>query len=133
MEGVLIRSKTRWMEQGKKPSKYFLNMEKRNCVNRSISRVVTDNNSVLTSSCSVLNEARLFFYKKLYSSSDTNDRANLQHLFSIYDSAVLSNLTRDRLEGPLSYQEILNALKRSKNGKSPGSDGFSFEIFKFFF
>ena len=56
------------MEQGEKPSKYFLNMEKRNCVNRSISRVVTDNNSELqdgelTSSCSILNEARLFLQK----------------------------------------------------------------------
>ena len=28
MEGVLIRSKTRWMEQGEKPSRYFLNMER---------------------------------------------------------------------------------------------------------
>jgi hypothetical protein len=128
MEGVLIRSKTRWMEQGEKPSRYFLNMEKRNCVNRSISRVVTDNNSELTSSCSILNEARLF-YKKLYSSPDSHERASLQHLFSNYDSPVLSNLTRDRLEGPLSYQEVLNALKRSKNGKSPGSDGFSFKFF----
>ena len=26
--GVLIRSRTRWMECGEKPSKYFLNMEK---------------------------------------------------------------------------------------------------------
>ena len=51
-----------------------------------------------------------FFYKKLYSSSDTHERANLQHLFSNYDSPVLSNLTRDRLEGPLAYQEVLNAL-----------------------
>ena len=28
MDGVLIRSRTRWMECGEKPSKYFLNMEK---------------------------------------------------------------------------------------------------------
>ena len=26
MEGVLIRFKTRWMEGGEKPSKYFLNL-----------------------------------------------------------------------------------------------------------
>ena len=29
-KGSIIRSKTRWVEQGEKPSKYFFNLEKRN-------------------------------------------------------------------------------------------------------
>ena len=132
MDGVLLRAKTRWMEHGEKPSRYFLNMEKRNCVNRSINRITTENNTELNSSCNILNEARLF-YKKLYSLSGTVKEEDLQSLFENSDSPVLSNLARDSIEGPLSHHEILNALKKSKNGKSPGSDGFTFEFFKFFF
>ena len=55
MDGVLVRSKTRWMEDGEKPSKYFLNMEKRNFVNKTISKIVKENdNSVLLDSKSIL-------------------------------------------------------------------------------
>ena len=32
----------------------------------------------------------------------------------------------------MSFDELLLALKKSKSGKSPGSDGFSFEFYKHF-
>ena len=65
--------------------------------------------------------------------SDTNNNIDLQSIFKNSDSPVLSNTTRDNLEGPLSHQEILNVLKKTKIGKSPGSDSFSFEFYKLFF
>ena len=132
MDGVLIRSKTRWMEYGEKPSRYFLNMEKRSFVNKTISHVISEDNMDLKSSRNILEEAKNF-YKKLYSSNDLVDTTDLHSIIEKSGSPVLSNLTRDSIEGPLSHQEILNALKKSKNGKSPGSDGFSFEFYKFFF
>jgi hypothetical protein len=36
------------------------------------------------------------------------------------------------LEGELTPQETLSALKLMKNGKSPGMDGFTTEFYKFF-
>ena len=132
IDGVLIRSKTRWIEHGEKPSKYFLNMEKRNCVNKTMSCVIKDDSTELKSSKDILLEAR-HLKKKLYSVSDTNNNIDLQSIFKNSDSPVLSNTTRDNLEGPLSHQAILNVLKKTKNGKSPGSDGFSFEFYKLFF
>ena len=36
------------------------------------------------------------------------------------------------MEGLLTYEELSNALKCTKNNKSPGSDGFSAEFFKCF-
>ena len=35
-------------------------------------------------------------------------------------------------EGEITYQELSTALKNMKNSKSPGSDGFTAEFFKFF-
>ena len=130
MEGVLIRSKTRWIEEGEKPSRYFLNMEKRKMINKTISSVVRDDNTYARSSCEILNESRLF-YKKLYSKAENLNNSNLSCVFN--GVPVLSDKLRESLEGPLSYHELLNALKGSKNDKSPGSDGFSFEFYKFFF
>ena len=34
LNGTLIRSKARWIEEGEKPTKYFLNLKKRNFVNK---------------------------------------------------------------------------------------------------
>ena len=34
-----------------------------------------------------------------------------------------------QLEGKVTYKEALNSLKHMKNEKSPGSDGFSAELF----
>lgn len=31
IEGLFIRTKLNWIEQGEKPTKYFLSLEKRNC------------------------------------------------------------------------------------------------------
>ncbi len=65
MKGVLVRSKTRWMEEGEKPSRYFLNMEKRNFVNKTITNIVNEDNlSKVTDSKDILSETRSF-YKKI--------------------------------------------------------------------
>lgn len=53
---------------------------------------------------------------------------------------ALSNLTApeldpktsESLEGPISYKELTQALKATKNGKSPGLDGFSVDFLKLF-
>ena len=42
MEGVLIRSKTRWIEEGEKPSRHFLNMEKRKMINKKLSVLLSE-------------------------------------------------------------------------------------------
>jgi len=126
MEGVFIRTKSRWFEQGEKPSKYFLNMEKRNYVNKTMTKVVSsDGNDILL-------EARSF-YKNLYSEHEIDKNIDISTFFANSDTPVLSNDQRESLEGPITYKELLEALKSSKNGKSPGSDGFGFEFYKFFF
>ena len=51
---------------------------------------------------------------------------NLQH-------PVLTDIESSNLEGEITADEISNVLRNIKNNKSPGSDGFTVEFFKFFF
>ena len=133
MNGVLVRSKTRWMEEGEKPSRYFLNMEKRNFVNKTISNIVKEeDNSMLTDSESILSETRAF-YKKLYCKREIDETVDVKSIFDNSNIQTLSNEQRDKMEGPISHEELKSALYRAKNGKSPGSDGFSYEFYKVFF
>lgn len=45
---------------------------------------------------------------------------------------ILDSNMREKLEGKITYSEALEALKNMKNDKSPGSNGFTAEFFKFF-
>jgi hypothetical protein len=51
----------------------------------------------------------------------------------IVDAVKLNQEEKDQLEGPLTYAEACRALKNMKNNKSPGSDGYTVEFYKFFF
>lgn len=121
----MIRSRTRWFEHGEKPSKYFLNLEKRSYVDKSIRKIVKNDGTSLTSSNDILLEARVF-YQNLYEDKENDvDLESLKTLFTGLDNKTLSDSQQNSLEGPITYNELLQALKNSKNGKSPGSDGFS--------
>ena len=43
MEGILIRSRTKWIDEGEKSNKYFCNLENRNFISKSITKIVSHN------------------------------------------------------------------------------------------
>ena len=128
VEGVTIRSKTRLMEHEERPSNLFFNLEKRSFVNKSISRIVNKDNCTLARGVDILSETRSF-YKKL---REIDAEVDLNKFFVDADRNVLSDEMRDRIEGPLTGDEVMKSLNSSKNDKSPGSDGFSYEFYKSF-
>ena len=133
IEGVMLRSRARWVEYGEKPTSYFANLEKRNSVNKSIIHLQNSKGESLRNQDQIVEET-LSFYRNLYESKD--DKLNLeefdQHLFRS-DFPNLTEVKLRALEGRLSVGELLAALKKIPNNKSPGSDGFTAEFWKFFF
>ncbi|MCU7801439.1 MAG: reverse transcriptase family protein, partial [gamma proteobacterium symbiont of Lucinoma myriamae] len=71
------------------------------------------------------------FYKKLYTEKSV-ENVDLKYKLNKFDIPILSNETQSTLEGKIGYDELLSSLKNAKNNKSPGSDGFTAEFFKFF-
>ena len=72
------------------------------------------------------------FYENLYKSHDFNgnqDTEILSILDTIEQNPKLSSQNKNKLEGELTEREILTALKKVKNNKSPGIDGFTSEFF----
>ena len=77
-----------------------------------------------------LNETRTF-YERLYSNKPNKD-CMLENILHHRDIPKLSETEKLSLEGPLTLNETLNALKNMKNNRSPGSDGFTTEFLKKF-
>ena len=69
------------------------------------------------------------FYSSLYSRTEV-ENGRLSDL--VHNLPTLNDNEANELEGELTLEELSVALKNMKNGRSPGSDGFPVEFFKFF-
>ena len=67
---VIFRSKCRWVEKGKRPTKYFFNLEKRNYNMKTITELQIDDNQIVKEEDKIL-ETKEKFYEDLYSSKTT--------------------------------------------------------------
>ena len=129
-DGIIMRSKIKWMEFGEKPSKYFLNLEKQNRVNKEIRQLSTENGQVINRQDSILKEI-FNLYSNLYQAKVTED-VDLGTLLDHSDIPKLTPTISAILKGPLSIDEVFSVLKTMKNNKSPGQDGFTVEFYRFF-
>ena len=111
MEGLLLRTKAKWIVEGGKPSKYFCALEKRNFVNKKCTKLINKNNEQLTNQKEILIEIKSF-YQDLYKSRDDSleniDLANLD----LRNVPKLTNEQRQLLDSPISGTEILASLKK---------------------
>jgi hypothetical protein len=129
--GILLRSKADWVEAGEKNTKFFLNLEKRNYKNKCITKLVNEQKEELTDSEKIL-EYEAEYYKKLYSESNVLPNRINDDLFLSENTPKISNVKSDLCEKNITLQEVGRALKDLKNGKSPGTDGFTADFYKFF-
>ncbi len=129
-QGQYVRSRIQYIEEGEKPTNYFLNLESKNFVNKTIPKLVTENGTIEDQN-QILDEAKSF-YKSLYAKRETTVDNNLNEEIPFQNIPKLSEDSKISLEGEITYTELTAAVKRLKNGKSPGSDGYTPEFFKFF-
>ena len=70
------------------------------------------------------------FYKRLYTSEKTDDLAQDYLLNNL--KQTLTDEDKDSIEGEITLNEILIAIKSLANEKSPGCDGLTAEFYKTF-
>ena len=130
IEGLFIRSRAKWIDQGEKVTKYFCNMEKRNFISKSMPNLIKEN-GLKTANDKEITEETKKFYEELYAYRPTIN-INIHRQLNFNDIPKLNQEQKHSLEGPITIQEMLISLKNMKNNKSPGSDGFTIEFYKFF-
>ena len=131
MKGAYIRSRADWLEFGEKSNKYFLNLENKNRINKNISEIKLDNGETITNQKKILEELKNF-YKSLYQ-QNIPQNAPPPDLNNVpLTPKILTTEEKQSLEEPITKQELDIALKKMKNNKSPGMDGYSPEFFKQF-
>ena len=128
IQGLITRSRVTWYEQGEKCTKYFLSLEKRNNSRKSIHCLKSDS-GILTKKCDILDELTTHFASKYSVTDEPQDpTAYLQRNVI----RALNEEQRMKLDDPLTLEELTSALRLTKKGKSPGSNGFTTSFFKQF-
>ena len=131
-KGAQIRSKIKYIEEGEKNTKYFLNMEKARANLNTIHELNTNNNTILDPIL-IVDEIKTF-YSDLYAKDNTIDDSynSLVSFLKISDYPVLTEEDKLSCEGELSLSELSTALSSLNNDSSAGCDGISTSFYKFF-
>lgn len=131
-KGAILRSKVRWFEQGERNTKYFMNLEKRNFCQKSVTKLKLKDDTYTYDQFDILQEEKQF-YESLYTSKNADARKFAHSpFFKPENITPLSQEDKLACENPISTNECLNALKEFTNNKTPGTDGFTSEFYKFF-
>ena len=133
--GLMLRAKAQWIEEGEKNSSYFLRLEKSNYCNKLITKLQVGD-EIINNEKDILREEKCF-YEKLYSENrNPDDMKKAKECFDYFSNSTnlprIDDEQRNSCEAYITEQEILQSIKAMKNGKSPGTDGFTSEFYKFF-
>ena len=127
-KSAMIRSKARWCEQGERSTRYFFNLEKRNYSNKYITKLKTENRTLVTPTEILEEENR--YYKSLYTSTVSNP--NDTCFDEVFESSTLPKLSArqaDTSDGLLTKEECHASLREFSKDKSPGTDGLTAEFY----
>ena len=126
-EGIILRSRLKWYEEGEKSTKYFLNLENRNKTKSSIRKLIINGNTVMGED-KILKNLKDFYTDK-YSRRINVSEIECFNYLNDFKIPSLSNDEAQISEGPLTLNEILLALNSMENNKCPGNDGIPKELY----
>ena len=134
-KGAQTRSRIKFIEDGEKNTAFFLNLEKRNAVNNTITTIKKEDGSIASSQKDVLAE-QVNFYTELYKKDENLSNAHNTYITDFLgENCTIPRLNeneRNTCEAPITETEISIAINKMKNGSAPGSDGLTAEFYKFF-
>lgn len=128
-EGVKIRSRVKWIEEGEKPTRYFFSLIKEHGTSNEIDVLIDENGAEDGEQRGKLGIIERF-YKELYKEESTERSVQNELLTKI--ERGLESESCEKCEGLISVGEMEKAVKGMSMGKTPGEDGLSLEFYKQF-
>ena len=134
-KGAVLRSKVNEVEYGEKNSKYFLNIEKNNYKAKHIKKLITENGEIISTQSAILSYQQKYYTDLLSTKFTASDTDRISYTKAFFDNLNITKLStgqRNFCEQPLTISECKKAIDKLSSGKSPGSDGFTADFYKFF-
>ena len=132
--GAQIRSRTKYIEQGEKQTKYFLNLEKIRSNNNTITCLKNDQGETIRKQSDIM-KTQCSFYKNLYKENTNTQNRSDTYIQDFLEGAEMPKISGDlryECELPITEEEVGIAIRQLNNGSAPGSDGLTAEFYKVF-
>ena len=128
-EGVKLRAKEQWAEEGETSSTYFFCLEKSRGM-RKLFTGIRNAQGVIVHSVAAIIRVWCLFYVQLFTACVLSPPDQDFYINSL--DLALSNNESALCDGDVTSAECLVALNSFKNNKSPGIDGLPYEFYKRF-
>lgn len=126
----LLRSATKWHEQGERSNKYFFRVIKHRQNQQSMQSIrSSETDQVVSTTGEILKEARNF-YVKLFTPDESDQEATDELMKAIPEASKLTNKEKENINAPVSLEEMKELIQYSPRNKSPGLDGIPFELYQ---
>ena len=129
-KGAQIRSREKWVELGEKNNSYFLGLEKKRQIKKSINKL-RHNNEIITEQNEILNIIK-DYYEELYTSSNPDKDLLVEYIFNTVKERDVDRNDFGICDGEITVEECTTAINMMKLNKSPGLDGITLEFYKTF-
>lgn len=126
---AMVHSGARWIEEGEKPTRYFLRMNADRSSKKQMRVLQAPNGDLITGDKEILQFCHDYF-KDMYESKV--DEAGVYSFLQSSACPRLNEGDKESCEGPITNQECKTALNGMLNNKAPSVSGFSKEFFNFF-
>jgi exonuclease III len=133
VQGEILRSKVQWHEEGHKASKMFLNLEKARGESKTIRKLNTGNNCLVTDMKEILKEEENFYHKLYKSKKDQlnhHQRIIEEEIWGIEGKKITTD--PEDLTKKIEENELWKVIEESPLNKSPGTDGLTTEFYRDF-
>ena len=126
-EGVEIKNKYQWYEEGEKSTKFFLNLEKRKATKGTVKKLEMDNKE--RDNHVEINKELEKIFEDLFKSK----LRKTQHVYNEFLGDIsLPALSQEEKQFVTKKLKVILALKSFSNNKSPGNDGLTKEFYETF-
>ena len=129
LEGAKIRSKAKFLDTDEKPTRFFLQKEKKSATDKYIKILTKDDGDPISTNTAIIEDCSQF-YENLYSTKIIDPSL---HDYFLHDIPKLSEESSELCEGEITLEECTRALKQMQNNKSSGPDGQPAEFYIFAF
>ena len=114
---AMIASGVKWVEQGEKATKYFLNRGKQLSALKTIAKI-NDNGHMIVGDSAILQHCA-DYYRNTFTAVDVN-RPKMYHFLEDHNIPKLTNPERERCDDVITSNEYKVALSTMNKNKAPG-------------
>ena len=132
-KGAIIRSRAKYIKDGEKNSKYFLNLEKSRGNFNTILSVQDDNGQRHNDHFEIIKTIKNYYENvSKKDNSVKSDSVSFNEFLKNIEHPVLPDVEKNALDSQITVNELGHALSKLNNNSAPGIDGLPIPFYKTF-